>query len=1058
MTFRRIARTAPSRLAALLALFLAAVQPVAAAVSYDIVYVRAPRFGDNENSTWPEVFHPARLDPGADLMLLHPDGSEEVLVRGGDGAVTDPFLSFDAQWCYYVLFPNVQREALNYQRADLPYDGADIYRIHLVTRKIERLTFQEFTPNLGAGNWLESNPVDPPQQYNRLGYGILNLGPCSVPGGKVAFVSNRNGYIPPRNYTAPTLQLFVMDEDGENVEFIGALNIGSALHPTPLQDGRLMFSSYESQGLRDQRMWGIWSIYPDGRYWNPVVSAFHGGQAFHFMTQLGSGDIVIVDYYNLNNNGFGALYRLPSQPPTGQPAFYGAPRSENPPIDQTVGAGFKYPFRMSFTPRGMHSITPFTTGQDEAAPVGKDGVRVGKFTHPSAGPSDDLLVVWTPGPANDLNRPTTTPYYDGGLYLIRGGRVINSPSELVLIKNDPNWNEAWPRAVVPWSAVHGTAEPQKLPWLPNDGAAHPDLPAGTPFGIVGTSSFYKRESFPGYVTSWSDTFDGLDVFNTSENDHSSNWGWQGSDAGRYSNEDIWAVRIVAMEPSSHRSYGPNLGQHFASHANERLRILGEIPLRKFNPDGSPILDAEGNPDTSFMAKIPADTPFTFQMLDTNGMVLTMAQTWHQLRPGEVRNDCGGCHAHSKSPLSIAGTVAGQPGYKPHDLSAMRLMLSKDASGKPTVVTNPPGAANVEFLRDIRPILQRSCVPCHSKTNAVAGGNLVLDDYANYSGLPGDYARLAEDQGARWGHKPLVKVGNQPTWRQFNASRYVRMLQSRRSLLAWKIFGQRLDGWTNEDHPTESVPGDAATLPKSASINAADLDFTGDIMPPPNSGYPALTGDEKMAFARWIDLGCPIDTGAGTAKELGWFLDDVRPTITISSPRQNRLNTALSEIRVGVADAYKGIRPNSLSIKADFPVNGLPAGTELASHARPVGDGIYALSLSTPIDELPEAHVTASVFDNQGNRTTQRVRFWVDARNVRLTRLTPSGPRRLHLDFDEPNAAASHTALAASRIDAPAAEWKPVAILSRQSVSSTARRIEIELPATAGNHFIKIRRD
>ena len=37
---------------------------------------------------------------------------------------------------------------------------------------------------------------------------------------------------------------------------IGALNIGSALHPTPLADGRLMFSSYESQGLRDIRLWG----------------------------------------------------------------------------------------------------------------------------------------------------------------------------------------------------------------------------------------------------------------------------------------------------------------------------------------------------------------------------------------------------------------------------------------------------------------------------------------------------------------------------------------------------------------------------------------------------------------------------------------------------------------------------------------------------------------------------------------------------------------------------------------------------------------------------------
>ena len=42
--------------------------------------------------------------------------------------------------------------------------------------------------------------------------------------------------------------------------------------------------------------------------------------------------------------------------------------------------------------------------------------RVGRVTHPSAAPGNDLLVVWTPGPANDLNRPTPLPYYDGGLY------------------------------------------------------------------------------------------------------------------------------------------------------------------------------------------------------------------------------------------------------------------------------------------------------------------------------------------------------------------------------------------------------------------------------------------------------------------------------------------------------------------------------------------------------------------------------------------------------------------------------------------------------------------
>ena len=63
-----------------------------------------------------------------------------------------------------------------------------------------------------------------------LNYGVLNLGPSPLPGGKIVFVSNRNAFRPPK-HPSPCLQLFVMDEDGKNVECIGHLNLGMALHP-----------------------------------------------------------------------------------------------------------------------------------------------------------------------------------------------------------------------------------------------------------------------------------------------------------------------------------------------------------------------------------------------------------------------------------------------------------------------------------------------------------------------------------------------------------------------------------------------------------------------------------------------------------------------------------------------------------------------------------------------------------------------------------------------------------------------------------------------------------
>ena len=107
-----------------------------------------------------------------------------------------------------------------------------------------------------------------------------------------------------------------------------------------------------------------------------------------------------------------------------------------------------------------------------------------------------------------------------------------------------------------------------------------------------------------------------------------NWGGQGADAGIYENSDIHAIRILAMEPATAPVHG-----RFYNHAWERLRILGEIPVRHFQ-DGKQPLDPDGNPDTSFLAKIPADVAFTFQTIDKNGMVLNIGGAWHQVQPGE----------------------------------------------------------------------------------------------------------------------------------------------------------------------------------------------------------------------------------------------------------------------------------------------------------------------------------------------------------------------------------------------------------------------------------------
>jgi len=984
---------------------------------YDIVYVRAPRKGDNVNTRWAEIVSPVRLEPGSDLMLLHPDGSEEMLVDAGEGAVADPMVSFDGKWIYYSLVPTLKTAYPGRNVAQ----GADIYKVHVDTRKIVRLTHQEFTPNTGAADWSSDFRKSERGKTNAT-YGVLNMGPCPLPGGRVIFTSSRDGFKPPK-HPSPTMQLFVMDDDGKNVECIGHLNIGMALHPVVLKDGRVMFSSLESQALRSRLLWGLWTIHPDGSNWAPMISAFDTGSApnaFHFQTQLSGGEIVAEEYYNQNNSGFGAYLKFPPAAADGYSAF--GPGFRNDPRNPPLRFGRHYNgkpklYRLPFSPYGVQSLTRFANNGEGAADPSvlgdQNSAKTGKFTHPSGAPDNHLLTVYSPGPVNHQNR-VQLPVPDGGIYLIKDGQPIDEPAQMLLIKNTPEFNEQWPRAVVPYERIYGVKEPARLPAVANDGSLSAHLPAGTPFGLIGTSSFYKRETYPeGTVPEGSvaatygydrdaNGFRGLDPFNTSQNGASLNWSNQGAEAGVYSNDDIHAVRILIQEPTTDRHLGEKNGRRFYSHANERLRILGEIPLRKFNGDKQP-QDPDGNPDTSFLAKIPADTAFTFQTLDKNGMVLNMAQTWHQVRPGEVRTDCGGCHAHSQKPTLFKDTLASKASYKLFDLTRQTPLLTarkNDESKQKWDTENSsglrysPAIKNVEYHRDIAPIFERSCVACH--TGGKAPASLILDDAEKmniqYQGqVPGTYYRLAADSGAKFGHKPVIHNGS---WRQTNASRYIRKFQSRRSLLVWKIFGRRLDGWTNNDFPTAKVPGDAHTLELAGepventqrNRDRSDLDFRGSVMPPvaavKSGKVKPLTAEDRLTIVRWIDLGCPVDLdydpSGPTARGIGWMCDDKRPTLTLTQPKAGR-NQPVSQIVIGMHDYYTGLDPDSFTVTADFEIDGVAAGENLASKFKQTPDNVWRWKLTKPVSSRAAATLMVSVKDQQGNVARIKRTFSVDAR-------------------------------------------------------------------------------
>jgi hypothetical protein len=208
-----------------------------------------------------------------------------------------------------------------------------------------------------------------------------------------------------------------------------------------------------------------------------------------------------------------------------------------------------------------------------------------------------------------------------------------------------------------------------------------------------------------------------------------------------------------------------------------------------------------------------------------------------------------------------------------------------------------------------------------------------------------------------------------------------MFQSRRSLLVWKVHGKRLDGWSNDDFPTETTPGDPRTLAlkgepvpnTAANRNRADLDYIGTAMPPPEAvkaGKVApLTDEDRLTLVRWIDLGCPIDLDYDPKnpdeRGFGWMLDDQRPTLALAEPRAGA-NEALSRVLVGMHDYGTGLDPANFTAVADFPLDGVPAGENLARKFRAVSPGVWELKLSQPVTQLAKGKLAVSVKDRQGN--------------------------------------------------------------------------------------------
>ena len=588
------------------------------------------------------------LQLGNKLTLIAEDGTEETLL---EGSVIDPNLDPAAEWVFYA-------------KAEQPFNGFDIYKMNLTTRQEVRLTHHEWTPsralNYGA-TWNEAGKLQ--------GHPPSNICPV-VMGNRVLFCSNRdclrqNGN--PRAGKDQCFLIYAMDTDGKNVERVVGWHLGSVLHPEKHPSGKMFASTNEKMGYRSGLTWALWAYYPDGTEFEPWVSGYNNTNSFHGHTALPGAKVASVHYYT-PRNGTGTI--IEANPyPTGSPAApprFGFPPGPNGEINEaTMGKAVSSTLGMAlwkqhFITAEARSLTPFTHNQDMPSPV-LDGVQQGYVSFPSPAPNGLLMTL------NGLE-PTANPYQQwmgrGRLTRLANYTPVTRSNQLVTIKDDPNYSYIQAKAVVPEATLYGQAFPVH-PWIANDGTKCPAiLPKGTPFALIGSASTIGREWMQ-----WAYASTG------------------GQIPATVADNDPRYIRIYVTRPSP---VGIDTAFPFQALARERLDILCDVPIRHIRSDGTEPIDGDGNPDTSWLAKIPGDTPITLACLNANKEQIALARTWHGLRCGEVRWDCGGCHKHTKGATNSETTEA-----------------HRYLQGNPTapfIVGDGTRARMLQLERDVQPIL------------------------------------------------------------------------------------------------------------------------------------------------------------------------------------------------------------------------------------------------------------------------------------------------------------------------------------------------------------------
>ena len=200
------------------------------------------------------------------------------------------------------------------------------------------------------------------------------------------------------------------------------------------------------------------------------------------------------------------------------------------------------------------------------------------------------------------------------------------------------------------------------------------------------------------------------------------------------------------------SGGPNPLTYLGTFTLERA--LGTVPVE---PDGSAFFE------------LPANRQFFFVALDKNDLSIKRMQSWTSVMPGETTS-CIGCHEHRTQTAPVAS----------HLLATRR---------PPSQITPFPNLPDViDFPRDIQPVLNQHCVPCHSYDKP-DGGIILTGDHGpqfSHSHWMLIFSNQVADGANAYGNRPPRSIGSaaSPLLTKLTGSHYNVKLAPDQYRLVW----------------------------------------------------------------------------------------------------------------------------------------------------------------------------------------------------------------------------------------------------------------------------------